>query len=41
MNGSLVLMRHNFALLLREPGPVLSRIGMPIVLITALRLLRE
>ena len=34
---SAVLVRHNFALLAREPGPVLSRIGMPLVLITALR----
>jgi ABC-2 type transport system permease protein len=37
MNASAVLIRHNFALLLAEPGPVLSRIGMPLVLITALR----
>ncbi|MEV6929278.1 ABC transporter permease [Dactylosporangium sp. NPDC051485] len=37
MNASIVLIRHNFALLLGEPGPVLSRIGMPLVLITALR----
>jgi len=37
MNGATVLTRHNFALLMREPGPVLSRIGMPLVLITALR----
>jgi ABC-2 type transport system permease protein len=34
---SLVLIRHNFALLAREPGPVISRIAMPLVLITALR----
>ena len=34
---SAVLIRHNFALLAREPGPVISRIAMPLVLITALR----
>src|SRR5258705_1965613 len=34
---SVVLIRHNFALLAREPGPVLSRIAMPLVLITALQ----
>jgi ABC-2 type transport system permease protein len=34
---SAVIMRHNLALLAREPGPVLSRIGMPLVLITVLR----
>src|SRR5262245_33255545 len=34
---STVLIRHNLALLAREPGPVLSRIGMPLVLITVLR----
>ena len=34
---SLVLVRHNVALLLREPGPMLSRIGMPLVLMTALQ----
>ncbi|WP_034594019.1 ABC transporter permease [Hamadaea tsunoensis] len=37
MNRSTVLMRHNFALLRAEPGPVISRIVMPLVLITALR----
>jgi ABC-2 type transport system permease protein len=37
MRASTVLIRHNFALLLSEPGPVVSRIGMPLVLITALR----
>jgi ABC-2 type transport system permease protein len=37
MSASTVLIRHNFTLLLSEPGPVLSRIGMPLVLITALR----
>jgi len=31
------LMRHNTTLLLREPGPLLSRLIMPIVLITLLR----
>lgn len=34
---SLLLIRHNLLLLAREPGPMLSRIGMPLVLITALR----
>jgi ABC-2 type transport system permease protein len=37
MNRTLVLIRHNFALIGREPGPAISRIGMPLVLITALR----
>jgi len=37
MTASTVLIRHNFALLRAEPGPLLSRIGMPLVLITALR----
>jgi len=32
-----VLVRHNFTLLLREPGPVLSRLLQPIVLITLMR----
>ena len=32
-----VLIRHNLTLLAREPGPVVSRIAMPLVLITALR----
>lgn len=31
------LVRHNFTLLLREPGPVLSRLVQPILLITLLR----
>jgi ABC-2 type transport system permease protein len=31
------LIRHNLVMLAAEPGPVLSRIGMPLVLITALR----
>jgi ABC-2 type transport system permease protein len=31
------LMRHNATLLLREPGPLLSRLIMPIVLITLMR----
>jgi ABC-2 type transport system permease protein len=34
---SLVLIRHNLVLLAKEPGPVLSRIGMPLVLIAVLR----
>lgn len=34
---STILIRHNVVLLAREPGPMLSRIGMPLVLITALR----
>jgi ABC-2 type transport system permease protein len=34
---SAVLIRHNLMLLAREPGPVVSRIAMPLVLITALR----
>jgi ABC-2 type transport system permease protein len=34
---SAVLIRHNVAMLAKEPGPVLSRILMPLVLITALR----
>lgn len=34
---SLFLIRHNFALLVHEPGPVLSRIGMPLVLIAVLQ----
>lgn len=37
MNASAVLIRHNFALLLTERGPVVSRICLPLVLITALR----
>ncbi|NUO61362.1 MAG: ABC transporter permease [Hamadaea sp.] len=37
MSAAAVLVRHNFALLLAEPGPALSRVGMPLVLITALR----
>ncbi|NUR71422.1 MAG: ABC transporter permease [Hamadaea sp.] len=37
MSASAVLIRHNFALLFAEPGPALSRVGMPLVLITALR----
>jgi ABC-2 type transport system permease protein len=32
-----MLMRHNATLLLREPGPLLSRLIMPIVLITLMR----
>jgi ABC-2 type transport system permease protein len=31
------LIQHNFAMLAREPGPILSRILMPLVLITAMR----
>lgn len=34
---SAVLIRHNVAMLAAEPGPVLSRILMPLVLITAMR----
>ncbi len=34
---SVVLIRHNFALLAKEPGPVVSRIAMPLVLVTVLR----
>jgi len=34
---SAILIRHSVVSLAREPGPVLSRIGMPLVLITALR----
>lgn len=34
---SLVLIRHTFTLLGREPGPLVSRIAMPLVLITALQ----
>jgi ABC-2 type transport system permease protein len=34
---SLALVRHNLALLAAEPGPILSRIGMPLVLVTVLR----
>jgi len=34
---SLVLIRHNLTLLVKEPGPLFSRIGMPLVLITVLR----
>ncbi|MEV6965421.1 ABC transporter permease [Hamadaea sp. NPDC051192] len=37
MSAATVLIRHNFALLRAEPGPALSRVGMPLVLITALR----
>jgi ABC-2 type transport system permease protein len=32
-----VLVRHNFVLMLREPGPVISRLAQPIVLITLMR----
>ncbi len=32
-----VLVRHNFTLMRREPGPVLSRLAQPIVLITLMR----
>lgn len=31
------LIRHNFGLMLREPGPLVSRIVMPVVLMTVLR----
>lgn len=34
---TVALIRHNLAMLAAEPGPVVSRIGMPLVLITALR----
>lgn len=34
---SAALIRHNVLMLAREPGPVISRIAMPLVLITALR----
>ena len=37
MSAAAVLIRHNFTLLFAEPGPALSRVGMPLVLITALR----
>lgn len=32
-----VLVRHNFVLLLREPGPVISRLAQPVALITLMR----
>lgn len=32
-----VLVRHNFTLMLREPGPVVSRLAQPVVLITLMR----
>jgi ABC-2 type transport system permease protein len=31
------LIRHNLGLMLREPGPLLSRVAMPVVLMTVLR----
>jgi ABC-2 type transport system permease protein len=31
------LIRHNLALMLHEPGPLLSRVAMPVVLMTVLR----
>jgi ABC-2 type transport system permease protein len=37
MNQLSVLVRHNATLVLREPGPVLSRLAQPVVLITLMR----